>query len=652
PAPAEPAAGETRREVDQPTGEHLAGEHFAGAAAGADHPASEQQPAGHPGEPDNNSPAWDTAAWVPGAGEADMAEPPRGLEWSESPAPAPRLWTPEPYRSERAESNEPLMTPNPPTWSGGEVPSPFGGDDDTRIMGMEASPRELPPRDAPGRLVSHEGSTGPYDSPPATAPPGRYSLGERRAAEWRAPEPPDYDQLEGEDPPRPYLSTRPDPERALPEEGITMTGGAGTEMPHWTDPPTGEVPRILSSAPGGTGDNDLAAWEALGSRGMRWRDDGDDWNELDFDQLGDGEARLGALDTTRSEHSDLYSFDEDFERLEEERSGSHPVVDEDDDYGDFVDDNPAPVAARTGTPRTRGGPRRPVRPRRPRGGGGSGPVAGGEPPDRSADDVRNRTVVGVGLVVLLLLCWAIGPQALVVLSAVIIVAAAAEGFGMLQHSGFRPATLLGLVATAGVVFGAYWRGVEALPLACVLVFAGSMLWYLLGIVDARPLANVAVTTMTFLWVGVLGSFGALLLRSGHGSGLFVGALLPAIAADVGAFVVGGRIGRRPMAPVTSPGKTVEGFLGGLASAIVVGVIVGKELTPWGGLTHGFLLGLVVGLVAPLGDLFESMVKRDLSVKHSGTLLPGHGGVLDRFDAILLVLPAAYYLAYLFNLVHP
>ena len=74
-------------------------------------------------------------------------------------------------------------------------------------------------------------------------------------------------------------------------------------------------------------------------------------------------------------------------------------------------------------------------------------------------------------------------------------------------------------------------------------------------------------------------------------------------------------------------------------AVIVGAIIGKELTPWGGTKHGLELGLIVGLVAPAGDLFESMIKRDLGVKDSGTALLGHGGLLDRFDSILLVLLA-------------
>jgi phosphatidate cytidylyltransferase len=417
-------------------------------------------------------------------------------------------------------------------------------------------------------------------------------------------------------------------------------------LPHWTDPPTGEVPRILADDPQAEpDDDDLAAWNALGARGMRWRDDSDDWADVnEISELGGDAPPVGALDQTRSEHSDLYSFDEDFERVEAERTGAGLGV------ADFDDEELAPEQPPGGAPR-QGAQARSRHART----GAHGPASrqagrSGPPGGREEDDLSSRVAVGAGLVILLIIAYAIGSKALVVLAAAVVGAAAAEAYGMLQRSGFRPATLLGLVATVGVMFGAYWKGIEALPLATALVFAGSMMWYLLRIVEARPLANVAVTTMAFVWVGMLGAYAGVMLRAHSGKGLLLGAVVVAVAADIGAFVVGRSIGSRPIAATISPSKTIEGFIGGLIAALIVGAIIGKELTPWGGAKHGLVLGLVIGLVAPAGDLFESMIKRDLGLKDSGTALLGHGGLLDRFDSVLLALPAAYYVAILFHIV--
>lgn len=125
--------------------------------------------------------------------------------------------------------------------------------------------------------------------------------------------------------------------------------------------------------------------------------------------------------------------------------------------------------------------------------------------------------------------------------------------------------------------------------------------------------------------------------------MVLAAILVTVAYDVAAFFVGRGWGTRPISP-TSPNKTVGGLIGGAGGAIVMGLFVSMlKLGAFHELQYGLLLGVVVAVAAPLGDLCESLVKRDLGLKDMGSVIPGHGGLLDRFDSMLFVLPATYYL---------
>jgi phosphatidate cytidylyltransferase len=134
----------------------------------------------------------------------------------------------------------------------------------------------------------------------------------------------------------------------------------------------------------------------------------------------------------------------------------------------------------------------------------------------------------------------------------------------------------------------------------------------------------------------------------HGMGLFLGAIIATVAYDVGGFAIGSRAGRTPLAPEISPNKTWEGLIGGMVAAFLASLVIVTQIAPWT-LSKAFALGLVAAVAAPLGDLSESMIKRDLGVKDMGSILPAHGGVLDRIDAMLFVIPATYYLAKLLKI---
>jgi len=179
-----------------------------------------------------------------------------------------------------------------------------------------------------------------------------------------------------------------------------------------------------------------------------------------------------------------------------------------------------------------------------------------------------------------------------------------------------------------------------------LVTAFTMLWYLFEVMKARPVVNIALTLMVFAYIGCFGAFAGLFLAAPDGVGYILGVVLCVIAYDIVGWFVGSSMGRTPLMPRISPNKTMEGLLGGMAAAFVMAIFVTNVISGWdqGSLFDGVLLGIVIAVTAPLGDLVESMIKRDLGVKDLGTLLPGHGGLSDRFDALLFTLPAAYYVA--------
>jgi phosphatidate cytidylyltransferase len=179
------------------------------------------------------------------------------------------------------------------------------------------------------------------------------------------------------------------------------------------------------------------------------------------------------------------------------------------------------------------------------------------------------------------------------------------------------------------------------------------MWFLWEVTPGRPLLGVATTVLAFVYVGGLGGFAGLLLASPDGIGLIAGVALCVITYDVFGFFVGSQFGKSQIAPKISPNKTFEGTLAGMLGAVLMGwILVGGQLgpgiAPWSE-GKGAVLGLFVAAGAFLGDLCESMLKRDLGVKDFGSLLPGHGGVLDRFDSLLFCLPITYYLALHLNI---
>jgi CDP-diglyceride synthetase len=311
---------------------------------------------------------------------------------------------------------------------------------------------------------------------------------------------------------------------------------------------------------------------------------------------------------------------------------------------------PAPVAPEdSGEGPTGGGPPAPRKPR-PRPGEPGRP---GPDPRAAGSSIGIRVGTGIAVAVIALLAFKLGTVPSLVLSAVVVTFAAGECFGVLRHAGYHPASLLGLVGTVSLMVGAYAKGVAALPLVLVLITVFTLIWYLFGIERGSPVAGTAATLLTVGWVSLLGAYAGLLLSPSafpnrHGIAFLLGAIIATVANDVGALVIGGWLGSRPLAPRISPNKTWEGLFGGAVFSVLISTVVVGSIHPWSA-SNAALLGVVVAVVAPIGDLCESLLKRDLGLKDMGRLLPGHGGVLDRVDALLFVLPATYYLVRALNI---
>jgi phosphatidate cytidylyltransferase len=388
-------------------------------------------------------------------------------------------------------------------------------------------------------------------------------------------------------------------------------------MPHWTEPATGEVPAVLASGTDEEAD-DLDAWSSFSTSQPRWRGEGSTDFERDeyddFSRLADEETRVGALDPNRPDPDEFFEFEPE-----------EPVYE------------PAPVPS---TRAISSDPRR-ARQRTRAGGGG-----GFDRPTDPGRDLQQAVAVGAGIAAVFLLLAKAGPKYVMVIATVVIALAAVELFTALRRAGYRPATLLGISVAIALPLASYWKGEAAYPLVLFLTGAFSLIWYLAGAGgDDSPVLGVASTMLAVGYVVVLGSFSALILTLPDGIGILYGAILTTVGYDVGAFFVGRSLGTRPMSDA-SPNKTFEGLAGGWIAAILAAVVIVGLIHPWDDLGIGqkALFGLAAAVAATLGDLCESVLKRDLGVKDMGTLLPGHGGVLDRFDAMLFVLPATYYAA--------
>jgi phosphatidate cytidylyltransferase len=212
----------------------------------------------------------------------------------------------------------------------------------------------------------------------------------------------------------------------------------------------------------------------------------------------------------------------------------------------------------------------------------------------------------------------------------------------LMARGLAPLAPAGYAGAVLALVGAELSGIDWMLGGALATLALAFLLKAISAARAAATAAISGTLMGALWIG--GGLGFLILLRGlpeHGRLALFTVLIAVWAGDTLAYVGGRLVGRHKMAPSTSPGKTWEGFVFGTAATIFV-AFVALYKQDFLSIPQSIVLGVVLAVAGPLGDLFESLLKRDAGVKDSGSILGGHGGVLDRLDAFFFAAPAAYF----------
>jgi phosphatidate cytidylyltransferase len=246
-----------------------------------------------------------------------------------------------------------------------------------------------------------------------------------------------------------------------------------------------------------------------------------------------------------------------------------------------------------------------------------------------------------------------GKAAFAIIAGIVVLVAQGELFGVTVKQHHQPATAVGLVAGALIMAGAYYHGEPAAIAMLALGVIATFLWFLAAPAGHRKgtLTNISLTIMNVTYIPLLASFliVTLVIDGSDGKALVLAVIGLTFIFDTAAFLVGsvwgGSFFQRPLAPNTSPKKSLEGLIGATLVTIFVSMaLVPSFVAPFEDKRiEALALAVVVAAAATLGDLSESLIKRDLGIKDMGSVLPGHGGVLDRIDSLLFVAPAAFLL---------
>lgn len=255
--------------------------------------------------------------------------------------------------------------------------------------------------------------------------------------------------------------------------------------------------------------------------------------------------------------------------------------------------------------------------------------------------LRLRLVSAIVAIPLLVGITLVGDVLFLLAIVVISLWALTEWFDLLERAGHRPFSALGLVAGTAILVGAYFGGSYEAP---ILAATGALALIGVGL-RRQPHGTISDWSLTLagvVYCALFLSYFVLLRRLPNGELWVILVLLGTFATDSAAFFIGGRYGTRQLSPEISPSKTVEGAVAGFIAAVATyGVLAygGGLIDNW---AHAVLLGAVAGIATQLGDLAESAFKRSLHAKDAGATIPGHGGMLDRLDSLVLAGVVVYY----------
>ena len=261
-------------------------------------------------------------------------------------------------------------------------------------------------------------------------------------------------------------------------------------------------------------------------------------------------------------------------------------------------------------------------------------------PERRRSDLLARIAVAVPAIVVAVVFVDVGGLAWALFMIAMGCACLSELYRMLAR--WRPVPLVGFLALIGMVLAAHFGGERDV----VEVAVGSVPVLFLAVVSrgqqGGATVSIAGTLLGVFWLGFAFSQAVLLRALVHGNGIVIDVMVGTFLADTAAYLGGRLFGRRPLASSISPNKTLEGLFCGMLIAIVAVFFAGLYQT-W--LTQGDALGLglAIAILGPIGDLFESLVKRDAGAKDAGTLFGAHGGALDRLDAVTFTIVAGYFI---------